>query len=63
MSDPAGQLLGIFSGKDIEIVDFKPPPMVFVFKVEISILLFVPPAVYLVLGFSASATVEYALVS
>jgi hypothetical protein len=36
--------------------------MTFSFETEISILLYSPPFVYLILGFGASATLEYALV-
>lgn len=62
MDDPAQALLGLFSGEDIELVDFRPPPMVFGFEKEISILLFAPPTIYLIFGFGASATLEFALV-
>lgn len=63
MADPAS-VLGLLSGKDIEIIEFRPPPLVFAFSKEISILLYAGgPLVYLNLGFSASVTLEMALVS
>ena len=62
VSDPSS-LLGLFSGEDIEIIEFHPPPMVFVFEKEYDILLYGGgPLVYLNLGFGASVTLEYAIV-
>lgn len=62
MSD-LSSILGLFSGNDIEIIEFHPPPMEFVFEKELSILLYGGgPLIYLKLGFGASATVEFALV-
>jgi hypothetical protein len=62
MSDLASSLLGLFSGDDFDIMEFRPPPMLFMFEKEITIFLFAPPVINLVLGFGASAAVEYALV-
>lgn len=62
MDDLAGSLLGLFSGDDFDIMEFRPPPMLFMFEKEITIFLFAPPVINLVLGFGASAAVEYALV-
>lgn len=56
-------LLGLFTGKDIEIVEFHPPPMTFSFEIEFSVVIWTPPIVNLVLGFGCSATLDYALVS
>lgn len=63
MDNPAKSLLGLFSGEDMEILDFRPPPMVFGIEIEISILLYSPPFIYLVFGFGATATLEFAMVS
>lgn len=63
VDNPANTLLGLFSGNDFEILDFRPLPMTFGFEKEISILLWTPPSITLVLSFGASVTVEYALVS
>lgn len=62
LEDLSGSMLGLFMGEDFEIVAFHPPPMVFLFEMEWQILIFTPPLVYLKIGFSASATLEYALV-
>lgn len=62
LEDLSGSMLGLFMGEDFEIVAFHPPPMEFLFEMELQILIFAPPLVYLKLGFSASATLEYALV-
>lgn len=55
-------MLGLFSGEDIEIVDFKPPPMEFMFEISVKYLIWSPPAVFFELGFSCTATLEFALV-
>ena len=62
MSDPAS-VLGLFSGGDIEIIEFHPPPVEFVFEKSIDVLLYAGgPLVYMILSFGASATLDYALV-
>jgi hypothetical protein len=62
MSDPAS-VLGLLSGNDIEILEFRPPPVEFMFEKEISILLYGGgPLVYLILAFGCSATLEFSIV-
>ena len=61
MSNPAS-LLGLFSNKDIEILEFHPPPLTFTFSKNYIFTLYTPPDVNLVLTFGASVTVDYALV-
>jgi hypothetical protein len=63
MSNPAS-LLGLLSNKDIEIIDFRPPPMTFSFEARFRIPLnaIVDLVVKLYLEFGASARVEFALV-
>ena len=63
MSDPAGTLLNLFMGGDIEIVDFHPPPLKYLFEYTHLIPIHTPPIVNLVLGFRASATLDYSLAS
>ena len=57
--------MGLFSGGDIEILEFKPPPLVFGFPPEeISFPLYTgwPVDIYVDFGFGCSATLEYAVV-
>ena len=55
-------LIGLFSGKDIELLEFRPPPFVFFFDRQYTVpILFFPP-VNLVITFAVEATVEIALV-
>jgi hypothetical protein len=62
MSDPASAL-GLLSGGDIQILEFRPPPVEFMFEKEISILLYAGgPLVYLILAFGCSATLEFSIV-
>ena len=61
MNDPAS-LLGLLSGGDIEVFEFKPPPLTFAFDMSISTVLFTPPVVELVISFGCSVTLEYAVV-
>ena len=61
MDDPAS-LLGLFSGKDIEVFEFAPPPLTFAYGMEFSTILYTPPIVELVIGFEVSVTVDYAVV-
>ena len=63
MSNPAS-VLGLLSNKDIEILEFRPPPMTFSFEARLLIPIhpYVDPIVQLYLEFSASARVEFALV-
>ena len=63
VSDPAGTLLNLFMGGDIEIVDFHPPPMEYLFEYTQKIPIHTPPTINLILGFRASATLDYALAS
>ena len=56
-------VLGLFSGKDIEIIEFHPPPMEFVFEKELKYIFLSWPRIEAGAFFRASATVEYALVS
>jgi hypothetical protein len=61
MSDPASAL-GLLSGGDIELLEFRPPPIEFMFEKEISVLLYAGgPLVYLILAFGCYATLEYSL--
>ena len=55
-------IIGLFSGEDIEILEFRPPPMTFEFDKDIKILVWSPPSIYVVLGFAVEATLEVALV-
>ena len=54
MSDPAS-VIGLLSGGDIDIVDFKPPIMVFDFEFPITYRVWPAPEVDIVLAFGASA--------
>ena len=55
-------LIGLFSGKDIELLEFRPPPFAFFFDRQYTVpILFFPP-VNLVITFAVEATVEIALV-
>jgi len=61
MNNPAS-CLGLLSGKDIEIIEFHPPPLTFAFVQEFRVVIYGFPLVELVLGFEASVTVEYSMV-
>ena len=54
MSDPAS-VIGLLSGGDIDIVDFKPPIMVFDFEVPLTYMVWPAPEVAIQLTFGASA--------
>ena len=54
--------MGLLSGGDIEIMEFRPPETTFVFSYEQRILIWTPPNIFLKLGFEVSVTVNYALV-
>lgn len=60
VANPAGTLLSLFIGGDIEIVDFHPPPLIYMFEYTQKIPLYA--VVNLVLGFRVSATLEFSLV-
>ena len=55
-------LIGLFSGKDIELLEFRPPPFVFFFDRQYSFPIFHMPPVNLVITFAVEATVEIVLV-
>ena len=55
-------MLGVFSGKDIEIIEFHPPPMEFVFEKELKKVFWPWPRIEAGATFRASATLEFALV-
>ena len=61
LSDPMS-VLGLASGKDIQIIDFTPPPLEFTFEKEIRSVIYSAPTVELVIGFSITVTVEYGIV-
>jgi hypothetical protein len=57
------KILGLLSGGDIEIIEFHPPPMELGFQAEARTLVNPWPEVWVKIGFSAKATLDYALVS
>ena len=61
MNDPAS-LLGLLSGKDIEVFEFSPPPLTWAFDISVPIVLYTPPTVNLVLGFGVSVQLDYSIV-
>ena len=61
LSDPMS-VLGLASGKDIQIIDFTPPPLEFTFEKEIRSVLYSAPTVEMVIGFGITVTVEYGIV-
>ena len=61
-SDPSS-VLGLLSGGDIEILEFYPPPLTLPFSYDFSTIIYGGgPIVELVVDFSVSVTVEYAIV-
>lgn len=60
--DNPASLLGLLTGKDIEILEFYPPPLVFGFSYEFSTVIYTPPIVNLIIDFGVTVTIEYALV-
>lgn len=61
VSNPTSAL-GLLSGEDVELIEFRPPPLQFGFDMEISAVLYTPPTVELRISFGVTVTVEYALV-
>ena len=61
LQDPAS-ILGLLSGGDIEIMEFRPPDLTFAFNYEQSVVIYTPPTVFLKIGFEVSVTVNFALV-
>lgn len=61
LEDPAS-CIGLLSGGDIEIIEFAPPPISFLFEYEFGTVIYSPPVVELKVLFSVSVTLEYALV-
>ena len=60
-SDPIS-VLGLLNGKDIEIIEFHPPPLRFAFEKSQYFILYSPPVVKLTFTFGVYVTVDYALV-
>ena len=61
VENPASAL-SLLSGGDVELMEFRPPPLVFSFDMRISAILYTPPTVELAITFGVSVTVEYAVV-
>jgi hypothetical protein len=61
LEDPASAI-GLLSGKDIQIIDFSPPELVFAFEFELNIVIYTPPTVTLSVFFEFSVTVKFGIV-
>lgn len=61
LEDPASAI-GLFSGKDIQIIDFSPPDLIFTFEYAMAFVLYTPPTVQLDVFFEFTVTVKFGIV-
>jgi hypothetical protein len=61
LEDPASAV-GLFSGKDIQIIDFSPPDLVFTFEYAMAFVIYTPPTVQLDVFFEFTVTVKFGIV-